>query len=208
MIEQRTEEWHRLRLGKLTASRIADAVATTRTGWGASRANVRAELIVERLTGTPSDNYVNTAMQWGIDHEAEARDAYAFFRDVSVELVAFVDHPRIPWSGCSPDGFVGTDGLVEVKCPHTTATHIDSLLGGSVPDKYRKQVLWQMACTGRKWCDLVSYDPRMPEAMRLHVQRIPRDEAAIHSLERDAELFLREVETCHAALLGQFARAA
>jgi putative phage-type endonuclease len=202
-MEQRSPEWYAARLGKLTASRIAEALATTKTGWGASRANVRAELVCERLTGSPADSYTNAAMQWGIDHEPDARAAYEFYRDCDVKLVAFVDHPRIPMSGCSPDGYVGAEGLVEFKCP-STATHIETLLGDPVPEKYRKQVLWQMACTGRKWCDLASFDPRMPAEMQLHVVRIERDEKAIAKLEEDAELFLREVETMYRALTGKF----
>jgi putative phage-type endonuclease len=202
-MEQRSPEWYAARLGKLTASRIAEALATTKSGWGASRANVRADLVCERLTGAPTDTYTNSAMQWGIDHEPAARAAYEFYRDCDVELVAFVDHPRIAMSGCSPDGYVGTEGLVEFKCP-STATHIETLLGESVQDKYRKQVLWQMACTGRKWADLVSFDPRMPAEMQLHVIRIDRDEKAIAKLEEDAELFLREVDTMYRALTGKF----
>lgn len=200
-MEQRSPEWYAARLGKLTASRIAEALATTKTGWGASRANVRADLIVERLTGSPVDSYVNAAMQWGIDQEPAARAAYEFFRDCDVELVAFVDHPRIAMSGCSPDGYVGKDGLVEFKCP-LTAQHIDALLGEPIPDKYRKQMQWQMACTGRKWCDYASFDPRMPATMQLHVQRVQRDDKLIAKLEEDAELFLREVETICRSLLG------
>lgn len=202
-MEQRSPEWYAARLGKLTASRIAEALATVKAGWGASRANVRAELVCERLTGSPADTYVNSAMQWGIDKEPDARAAYEFYRDCDVELVAFVDHPLIAMSGCSPDGYVGAEGLVEFKCP-LTAQHIDSLLGEPVPEKYRKQVLWQMACTGRQWCDLASFDPRMPAEMQLHVVRIERDEKAIRKLEEDAELFLREVETVCAALTGKF----
>jgi putative phage-type endonuclease len=202
-MEQRSPEWYAARLGKLTASRIAEALATTKSGWGASRANVRAELVCERLTGAPADTYMNDAMRWGVEKEPDARAAYEFYRDCDVELVAFVDHPRIAMSGCSPDGFVGSDGLVEFKCP-STATHIETLLGDPVPSKYRNQVLWQLACTGRKWCDLVSFDPRMPAEMQLHVQRIERDEKAIQKLEADVELFLREVDTMCAELRSKY----
>lgn len=201
---QGSDEWKAARLGRLTASRVAEAMAKTKTGWGASRANIRAELVCERLTETAGDSYMNAAMQWGVDHEPDARDAYEFFRDCDVELVGFVDHPRIAMSGASPDGLVGKDGLVEFKCPNT-ATHIETLLGATPPDKYVKQVLWQMACTGRKWCDLASFDPRMPEGMRLHIQRIERDDKVIAQLETDAELFLAEVETMYQSLLGKFA---
>lgn len=203
---QGSDEWHAARRGKLTASRIALALATTKTGWGASRANIRAELVCERLTGRSATGYVNAEMQWGTDHEAEARTAYEFFRDVDVELVGFVDHPRIAMSGASPDGHIGADGAIEIKCPNT-ATHIETLLGAPVDGKYVKQVQWQMACSGRKWTDFVSFDPRMPEGMHLHIQRIPRDDKMIAKLEEEASLFLVEVDTMLASLQSKFALA-
>lgn len=191
-IVQGSEEWRQLRCGKVTASRVADVVARTKTGYGASRANYMAELIVERLTGQPVEGYQNAAMQWGQAMEAEARDAYELRTDYDVHEIAFVAHPSIEDAGASPDGLVGDDGLVELKCPQT-ATHIETLLAGTVPDKYVKQVQWQMACTGRKWCDWVSYDPRLPEPMRLFVKRINRDDALIASLEAEVREFLIEL---------------
>jgi putative phage-type endonuclease len=200
---QGTEEWKAARLGKLTASRISKALARTKTGWGASRANLRAELVCERLTGQQQDTYCNAAMQWGTDQEPAARAAYEFYRDVDVVTVGFLEHPRIALSGASPDGLVGDDGLVEFKCPNT-ATHIETLLDGSVADEYRKQVLWQMAVTGRKWADLVSFDPRLPAEMQIHVARIERDDAAIRDLETEAEKFLAEVAATCDELLAKF----
>lgn len=199
-------EWFAIRCGKVTASRVADVMAKTKTGWGASRANYAAQLISERLTGVPADSYTNKEMQWGLDTEPQARAAYEFRYDLDVELVAFVEHPRIEMSGASPDGLVGADGLVEFKCPNT-ATHIETLLGESFPLKYRLQAVWQMACTGRKWCDLVSFDPRMPEEMRLHIERVQRDEKEIKDLETAVELFLKEVATKQSALIAMFAEA-
>lgn len=193
MIEQGSPEWFAQRLGKLTASRIADAFAKTKTGWGASRANYMAQLVAERLTGEPQESYTNAAMQWGIDTEPHARAAYEFRTDCTVEQCGFIDHPMIEMSGASPDGLIGPVGLVEIKCPNT-ATHIDTLLGGSVPAKYGLQMQWQMACTGAQWCDFVSFDPRMPEHMRLFVHRVKRDDVLIAGLERDAIDFLGEVE--------------
>jgi putative phage-type endonuclease len=193
MIPQGTPEWFAARLGKVTASRIADATARTKTGWGASRANYMAELIAERLTGTQSESYTNAAMQWGVDHEAEARTAYEFYTDATVDPSGFITHPKIPASGASPDGEVSKDGLVEIKCPNT-ATHIDTLLGLSVPEKYIKQMQWQMACSETAWCDFVSYDPRMPENMRLFVRRVPRNASMIENLEKDVLEFLGEME--------------
>ena len=200
---QGSDEWKAARCGKVTASRISDVIAKTRSGWGASRANYAAELIAERLTGTPSEHYVNATMQWGTDHEPEARMAYEWHTDTEVEQVAIVEHPRIPMCAASPDGLVGSDGLVEIKCP-STATHIDTLMDGKVPERYVLQMQWQMACTGRQWCDFVSFDPRMPESMRLFIKRVNRDEKLIESLEKDVELFLREVETKVAALRSTY----
>ena len=203
MIVQGSPEWFAERVGKVTASRVADVIARTKSGWGASRANYMAELIAERLTGAKSEGFVNAAMQHGIDTEPHARDAYSFYAGVEVEPVGFIAHPTIPMSGASPDGLVGNDGLVEIKCP-STATHIDTLLNGKVPEKYITQMMWQMACTGRKWCDFVSFDPRMPESMRLFIKRVERDEKLIASLEKEVELFLREVETKVAALRSMY----
>lgn len=191
-IIQASPEWFAVRIGKVTASRVADVVAKTKTGWGASRTNYMAELIAERLTGNRSESYTNPAMQWGKDHEEEARNAYEFIKDVSVELIGFVDHPTIAMSGSSPDGLVGDDGLVEIKCPNT-ATHIDTLLGQAIPSKYDMQIQWQLACTGRKWCDFVSFDPRLPPSMQLFVQRVDRNEATISDLENQVPAFLQEL---------------
>lgn len=191
--DQRTAEWFAARLGKATASRIADIVARTKTGWGASRANYAAQLVAERLTGTPTEMFQNAAMQWGTDTEAEARDAYRVHRLCAVDEIGFVDHPTIAMAGASPDGIVGTDGLVEIKCPNT-ATHIATLQGQSVPAKYLTQIQWQIACTGRQWCDFASYDPRLPESMRLFVRRVDRDDAEIASLEAAVAEFLSEVD--------------
>lgn len=192
-IIQGSPEWHALRIGKVTASRVSDVIAKTKTGWGASRANYMAELIAERLTGEPAEKYSNAAMAWGTEKEPDARAAYEFFRDAQVSEIAFVDHPVIGMTGASPDGLVGDHGLVEIKCPNT-ATHLDTLLTQAIPTKYVTQMLWQMACTGRQWCDFVSYDPRLPEAMSLFVKRVDRDDKLIASLEKDVAEFLAELD--------------
>lgn len=192
-MQQGTIEWQMARLGKVTASRVADVIAKTKTGWGTSRANYAAELIAERLTQKPAESYTNAAMQWGTEKEPEARAAYAFYADADVEQVGFIDHPTIAMSGASPDGLVGKDGLVEIKCPNT-ATQIDTLLGNQIPAKYLTQMQYQMACTKRQWCDWASYDPRLPERMRLFVQRVKRDDAMISELEHCVRSFLGEIE--------------
>lgn len=191
-VTQGSPEWHAYRCGRVTASRIADLMAKTKTGWGASRANYAAQLIVERLTGTVAEGYTNAAMQWGTDTEPQARLVYEMMHDVSVKQVGIVQHPKIEMSCASPDGLVGDEGLVEIKCP-TSATHIETLLNETTPGKYVLQMQWQMACTDRAWCDFVSFDPRMPGEMQLFVQRIRRDDAVIRDLTDNVELFLKEV---------------
>ena len=176
------DEWLKARAGKISASRMADLTAKTKTGWGASRKNYIAQLVAERLTGQPSPSFTNAAMQHGIDTEPEARAAYEFRTDNDVVEVGFIDHPEIEMSGASPDGLVGDNGMVEIKCPNT-ATHIEYLQAGQPPKKYLLQMQWQMACTGRDWCDFVSYDPRMPEHLRILVVRIERDNELIAELE-------------------------
>jgi hypothetical protein len=132
-------------------------------------------------------------MQWGIDTEPFARAAYELQQDVMVETVGFATHPEIPRFGCSPDGLVGEDGLVEIKCPNT-ATHIEYLLAGTVPAEYQAQMLVEMACTGRQWVDFVSYDPRLPAHLQLFVRRFLRDAARIAEIESKVVQFLEEVD--------------
>ncbi|WP_425991337.1 lambda exonuclease family protein [Afipia sp. DC4300-2b1] len=200
-IIQGSAEWHAIRVGKVTASRVADVVAKTKSGWGASRANYMAELIAERLTGEASERFTNAAMNWGTEKEPDARAAYEFFRDASVTEIGFVEHPSIGMTGASPDGLVSDDGMVEIKCPNT-ATHLETLLSQAVPAKYNTQMQWQMACTGRKWCDFASYDPRLPEEMSLFVKRVERDDKMIFELERDVSAFLAELDEKIAKLNG------
>jgi len=203
MIEQRTTKWFEARLGKVTASRVADVVARTRTGWSASRAGYLNQLLAERLTGLVGPSPVTAVMQWGIDHEDEARLAYQFRRDTDVAIGGFVPHPEIERSGASPDGLIGADGLVEFKCPATT-THLSTLLDRAVPDRHQLQVLWQLACTGRDWCDYVSYDPRLPESARLFIARVERDDQRIVDLEGMVSDFLDELDQVVALLDRQY----
>lgn len=192
MIIQGSPEWFAQRCGLVTASKVADLVAKTKNGYAASRANYMAQLVAERLTGTVAESFSNAAMQWGTDIEPEARRNYEFFTNSTVDEASFVAHPSIAETGASPDGYVGADGLLEIKCPNTS-THIETLLGGSVPGKYITQIQWQLACTGRQWCDFVSFDPRMPETMNIFIKRVPRDDAAIKSLEFEVTDFLNEL---------------
>lgn len=203
MIEQKSPEWYVARLGKVTASRVADLMAKTKTGYSASRANYMAELVCERLTGVPNEGFTNAAMQWGTDTEPQARAAYAFITGVQVAEAGFELHPSISEFGASPDGFIGDDGLLEIKCPNT-ATHLEFLLSKDVPGKYTTQMQAQMACTGRKWCDFVSFDPRLPEPMQMLVVRIQRNAAAIAEMESEITAFLREMSLKVEALRREY----
>ena len=192
-IEQGTAEWHQLRLGKVTASRVADILAKTKTGVSASRGNYLIELALQRVTNSIEESYTNEAMQWGKDNESQARMAYEVQSGNFVDQVAFVDHPTIAWFGCSPDGLVGSEGLVEIKCPNSK-THWETFKTKTVPGKYVIQMQTQMACTMRNWCDFVSFDPRFPERSQLFVTRVQRDEAFIQEvLEPEVMKFLEEV---------------
>lgn len=189
---QGTDEWIQARVGSLGASRLHEAVSRTKTGWGAGRANLMAELVVERLTRAPVEQYMNQAMIHGIETEPDARAAYEFHMDAEVIEVGLSHHPTIEGTHASPDGLVGR-GLVEIKCPNS-ATHINTLLGASIPKKYIIQMQWQMVCTDAEFCDFVSYDPRMPEKQRLFCRRIQRDDDMIQELEHDVKIFLSELE--------------
>jgi len=200
---QGSDEWLRARAGSLGASQVHEALAKTKSGWGAGRANLMAALICERLTGNPTECYVNAAMLHGTQQEPFARAAYAERHGVDVFEVGLIHHPEIAGTHASPDGLVGDDGLVELKCPQS-ATHLETLLSGNFPSKYHTQVQWQLACTGRAWADLVSFDPRLPEPMRLFVQRVPRDVSVILDLETEVAAFLREIDEKVARLTDKY----
>ena len=193
-MEQRTDEWFQARLGKVTGSRVSDVMSKTKSGYSATRANYMAQLICERLTGVKAESFTSAAMEWGVENEPFAVAAYEAKFGVFVEPVGFIEHPTIALAGASPDGFCSPDGLIEIKCPNS-ATHIDTLLNQDVDGKYIKQMQWQMACTGRQWCDFVSFDPRLPDNLQLFVKRIPRDEAAIEAMEMEVTKFLSELAT-------------
>jgi hypothetical protein len=195
------------RIGRATASRISDVIARTKSGYSTSRANYSAELVAERLTGVQySNGYDNAAMKFGRETEPLARMAYELHANVTVTNAGFAVHPTIPMAGASPDGLVGNEGLIEVKAPNT-ATHIATLRGQAIPDKYIVQMQWQMAATGRLWCDFVSCDPRLPEEMRLYVARIPRDRGRIAELEEEVRAFLAEVEASVIYLRSKYQKA-
>lgn len=202
-MEQRSPEWFQARLGKVTASKIADVCAKTKTGWGASRGNYAAQLICERLAGEPTEGFTNAAMQWGTDTEPQARAAYEFLTDNTVTEVALVEHPTIPMSSASPDGIVGDDGMVEIKCPNS-ATHINTLLKEKIERKYLLQMQWQLACADRQWCDFVSFDPRLPTELQMWVKRVQRDDDMIRETEDIVREFLAEVDATVAELRAKY----
>jgi putative phage-type endonuclease len=193
-VEQGTPEWFAARLGNVTASRVADVIAKTKSGYSASRENYMAQLICERMTNTVAESYTNAAMQWGTETEPLARAAYESVADVLVDEVGYVQHPRIERAGASPDGLIGLFGLLEIKCPNT-ATHIDTLISEQVPTKYITQMQWQMVCTGRAWCDFVSFDPRLPNGLQVFVKRVEFDTEYAATLEIEVVKFLAELDT-------------
>ena len=194
MIEQGTPEWHQMRLGKVSASRMADLLAKTKTGFSASRAKYMAQLLCERMTGQPTEFFITPAMQRGTEIEPVARAAYEAENLVSVEQVAWVEHPTISLAGCSPDGFVGEHGLIEIKCKEIH-NHLDSILNDRIDPDHQAQMMWQMACTGRQWCDYVCFDDRAPEGLQLFVKRLHRDEEKIKQMEDEVIKFLKDLES-------------
>lgn len=199
-IEQGSEAWHQLRLGKITASRIADVMAQVKTGEAASKADYRIELVCERLTGKPTESYTNAHMERGTELEPFARAWYEVERNEFVKQVPFIDHPTIKNAGASPDGIIG-EGLIEIKCP-MAKTHIKYLLDDKVPTKYMPQMAWQMACTHSKWVDFISFCPELPKDMQLFIKRYERDDAYIAELEAKVIEFDQEVEQVIARLKG------
>jgi putative phage-type endonuclease len=193
-IIQRSPEWFAARCGSLGASQLADALAKTKSGWGASRANLQTKLVIERLTGQQEEGFVRSpAMQWGVDKEDEARTAYSFSTGHEVIEVGLYKHPTLIGSHASPDGLVGNDGCIEIKCPNST-THIEVLKTNQIAHKYILQMQWQMICAERQWCDFVSFDPRMPDHLMLYVQRVHLDKDMQVYLEAEVAQFLKEVE--------------
>ena len=201
MIEQRTEAWFQSRLGKVTASRISDVIAKTKTGVSTSRQNYLIQLVSERLTGKKGDSFVNQYMLDGIEREPIAKALYEKLHNVTVTDVGFFDHPTIANSGARPDGAVNAEiegkfaGLIEIKCPIET-THTNTLMSKTVPNKYIPQIQWQMASVSPnvKWCDFISFNPNFPDTMQLFVVRVERDDEYIASLEVEVKQFLEQVE--------------
>ena len=200
-IVQGSDAWLQSRLGKATGSRIGDVMAKIKAGEAAARRDYRTELVAEILTGKSTEFFVTADMRWGTDCEPLARAAYEAEMGVIIEETGLVDHPTIPMSGASPDGLVGSDGLIEMKCPKT-ATHIKNIFADEAPSEYVPQMQWEMVCTGRKWCDFVSFDPRLPPDMQLFIKRVHRDDKVIAEYEAEVIKFNKEVEDTVAKLIA------
>lgn len=192
-VAQGSDDWHKHRCGSLGASQVHDVLAKTKSGYTAARANTKARMVAERLTGLTQETFKSSAMQWGNDTEPQARSAYEFITGKRVQVVGMFKLANLVGSHASPDGLVDNDGLIEIKCPNT-ATHIETLKTEKIDPKYVTQMQWQMALTDREWCDFVSYDPRMPEDLSLFIKRVPRDPQAIADLMKQVEEFLGEVD--------------
>ncbi len=190
---QGTADWFAARCGKITASRVGEATKRTQKGaWGAERRTVMTELVAERLTGQAAQHFVSAAMRWGTEQQAAAAQAYTFLTGREVSDVGLINHPRIKDSGASPDGLIGDDGGIEIKCP-ITENHIATLLASEVPAEHLPQIHWGIACSGRAYWDFVSYDPRMPAHLQCFIARVERDDVAIAALETDVVTFLDEL---------------
>ncbi|EKI6386003.1 YqaJ viral recombinase family protein [Salmonella enterica] len=195
MMEQRSPEWFAARCGKVTASRLYDVIARTKSGYAASRQNYMAELICQRLTGKPEEGFTNAAMMRGTELEPVAREMYALNEfDAVISEVGLIDHPTIAGFAASPDGIVNDDGLIEIKCPNTW-THLQTLKTGVPKRQYLLQMHAQMMCTGRKWCDFVSFDDRLPPELAYFKTRINFDEVLAEEIEQEVVKFLTELET-------------
>lgn len=201
IVEQRTHAWLMQRVGLVTASRFKDVLAKLKTGAPAQvRKDYLMEIVCERLTGEPAQRYVNAAMQWGADQEPYAREAYVARTGRQIDEVGFIRHPEL-MAGVSPDGIVDLEGLIEIKCP-TTSTHLDTLLNG-MPEQHLAQIQGQLWVTGYDWCDFVSYDPRLPRGLDMHIQRVERDEGYIQHLQHEVRRFIAEVDDMVETLKGR-----
>jgi len=193
-IEQRTEEWFKARLGKVTASKVADVIAKTKTGYAATRETYMTQLVLERITNKKADNFINLAMQWGIDQEPYARGFFEATTGQMVQEVGFIPHPTIEMAGASPDGLLDDgEGMIEIKCPESKGM-IETLLTQTVPGKYHTQMQFQMACAERSYCQYVVFDPRMPLKAQLFIKRVDRDDKYIAEIEAEIVKFLALVD--------------
>ena len=196
-ILQRSEDWHADRCGKVTASRVKDISAKPKTGKAYNALTLT--ILTERLTGVQEETPTTGPMQWGIDQEVHAITAYENETGNFVVGTGLVDHPAIKMSGASPDGLVDQDGQLEVKCPNSQ-THLNTVLTKEVPGEYIPQITWQLACTRRKWCDFVSYDPRLSEYLQLVIIRVFAKDLDIAGIEQSVIKFNQKIDQIVAEL--------
>lgn len=199
---QGSMEWLAARAGHATASRFKDILATIKTGEAATRRSYRMQLVTERLTGLPVESYKNAAMEWGTNTEPLARMAYEALTGSLVEEAPFILHPTIKWVGASPDGLVGEDGMVEIKCPFQSTVHVETLQVG-MPPEHVAQIQGNLWVNGRAWCDFICFDPRMPERLTVFTQRITRDDEYIRTLRLAVAKFLDEVDALYSELMAR-----
>jgi predicted phage-related endonuclease len=193
-LQQGSDAWRQARCGSVGASDAAKVVRKIQSGgFSADRKSLMADKVLERLTGVPVEIPKTFAMQQGTAREPMGRLTYSIVRGVEVEEVGLVPHRRIKGSHASPDGFVGEQGLIEIKCP-LPAQHLDTLLNQTISNDHIVQMMWQLACTGREWCDFVSFNSDFPTGMHFWVKRVPRDDALIRELEREIAAFIKEME--------------
>ena len=206
-MQQGSEEWFKSRCGSIGASDVARIVRKTMSGYSADRATLMSEKIQEKLTGVNFQRQQTQAMRDGIEREPVARIAYAIKKNVYVDEIAFVPHPLIPGAHASPDGLVGELGLIEIKCPEGKR-HVEALLTETIPSDHLVQMMWQMACTGRAFCDYVSFHPGFPKEMAMWIKRVPRVETHIKDLETEVRAFIKEVNQKISKLTTRYASAA
>lgn len=202
-VEQGTPEWQLLRCGAITASTISDLLSRTKTGWSASRAALIAEKVTERLTGKITDTYQNDAMRWGIEQEPHARSLYSFLHGEATPTGIW-EHQDVKGFLASPDGLVGDEGLLEIKCCSSHVHINDYLLAGKIPLKYELQMQAQLSVTGRSWVDFCAFDPRLPTEMQLWVKRIYRDEKVIADMLDNVRVALVEIENTVSELRSKY----
>lgn len=198
---QRTEEWFKQRLGNLTASKAKDVIRYVKgeiaDATASSIENLKFKILAEQLTGIIADEHftydARKRMEWGTEQEENAVNAYELATNSMVLMAGYIAHKEIEHLGASPDGLVGDDGLIEIKCPDTT-THLKRMYANVVPDDIKPQMLLQLIVTGRKWCDFVDYDPRLPNTHSLFIKRFEPTEEELETALNKFKKFLDSIE--------------
>lgn len=192
-MEQGTPGWLALRLGKITASRFKDVMTNGRGGNPSKAAeSYMIELAIEKITGNSLPFFENDAMRHGTETEPQARAMYELISGNEVSEVAFIEHNE--FVGVSPDGLIGNDGLIEIKCPNTK-TQVERFLSGvGLPSDYKWQVHGQIWVAEREWCDFLSFDDRIDTTAQYLCTRVHRDESLIKELSERVSKFSDELQ--------------